>query len=134
MTLEILSTVESAIFKASKMRHLFVSLVTCNVYPGSQEKATTSLTMYLSPVLIPLAGNIGSGHVVRPTATGTIKQKSYRITSRSITSYHDDTKIKCDTVTERFWHIKEVQIISFLRITVCSQPFLILQTKTSLEF
>lgn len=44
-------------------------LITCNVYPGSQVNATTSLTIYLSPVLIPLAGIIGSGQVVRPTAT-----------------------------------------------------------------
>ena len=32
-------------------------------------KATTSLTMYLSPALMPFAGIIGSGQVVRPTAT-----------------------------------------------------------------
>lgn len=44
------------------------ALITCNVYPGSQVNATTSLTIYLSPVLIPLAGIIGSGQVVRPTA------------------------------------------------------------------
>lgn len=43
-------------------------IITCNVYPGSQLKATTSLTMYLSPALMPLAGIIGSGQVVRPTA------------------------------------------------------------------
>lgn len=50
--------------------------VTCNVYPGSQVKATTSLTMYLSPALIPFAGIIGSGQVVRPTATKE-EQKQY---------------------------------------------------------
>lgn len=44
-------------------------IITCNVYPGSQLNATTSLTMYLSPALMPLAGIIGSGQVVRPTAT-----------------------------------------------------------------
>lgn len=42
--------------------------LTCNVYPCSQLNATTSLTIYLSPALMPLAGIIGSGHVVRPTA------------------------------------------------------------------
>lgn len=46
-----------------------VEHLTCSVYPCSQLKATTSLTIYLSPVLMPLAGIIGSGHVVRPTAT-----------------------------------------------------------------
>lgn len=49
--------------------------LTCNVYPCSQLNATTSLTIYLSPALMPLAGIIGSGHVVRPTATGRHKKK-----------------------------------------------------------
>lgn len=75
------------------------ALITCNVYPGSQVNATTSLTIYLSPALIPLAGIIGSGHVVRPTATNKEKQKA---TMTFVTGWflHANTVSGCNQILQ----------------------------------
>ena len=68
-TLQVVDTIRMLIYACGV--HMAV-VITCNVYPGSQLNATTSLTMCLSPVLMPLAGIMGSGQVVSPTAA---KQK-----------------------------------------------------------